>query len=215
MSLEIVRQVSREHPDLLQQNLGSTCYQHTLFVVEGLIASGHNAALMCKSPSEGQYVPPGFKARVVTGLDGKQYPCSGVSHDAIWCDGKQYDTIAQANDSEDPIGMLGIPIWNEIPAQYWRANNPPLPSGPAPKPVPVPQPPQPPLKVLPKDQAFTFLKALDAFYRSDDGLKRPEGVGGDMEAIAQWFYQGVIEAKSIEDVKAQIRTSDEWKSKHP
>lgn len=75
-------------------------------------------------------------------------------------------------------------------------------------------PPPPAIKVLPKGEAFTALKALDAFYRAEDGLQRPEGIGGDMEAIAQWFYQLVIEGRTIEDVQAQIRNSGEWKEKH-
>lgn len=78
------------------------------------------------------------------------------------------------------------------------------------------QPQQPPAgNVLPKARAFEALKALDAFYRAPEGLQRENGIGGDMEAIAQWFYQLVIEGKTIDDVKAQIRQSDEWRVKHP
>ena len=77
----------------------------------------------------------------------------------------------------------------------------------------APVPPR--IPILPKGQAFAALKALDAFYRAPEGLQRPEGIGGDMEAIAQWFYQMVIEGVSIEDVFTQIRASHEWRSKHP
>jgi hypothetical protein len=72
-----------------------------------------------------------------------------------------------------------------------------------------------PTPVMPKGEAFAALKALDAFYRAPEGLQRPDGIGGDMEAIAQWFYQLVIERVPLEAVFAQIRNSHEWKSKHP
>lgn len=81
--------------------------------------------------------------------------------------------------------------------------------------TPNPHPPLPQSKVLPKAEAFERLKDLHAFYAHKDGLQRPEGIGGDMEAIAQWFYQMVIEGVPFEDVKKQIRDSHEWKSKHP
>lgn len=81
--------------------------------------------------------------------------------------------------------------------------------------VQVPQP----SKTLPKGEAFALLQALNAFYAAPEGLQRPGGLvidgKADMEAIAQWFYQMVIEGVSLEDVKTQIRASHEWRSKHP
>lgn len=216
MSLEIVRAVAREFPELRTENLGSTCWQHTVYVIDRLRKAGHDVAHIAKTAGEGQYTPPGFQPRVVAGLDGKPYTITGVSHDAIWCDGKQYDTLAKANDSQTPIfepdgrPMIAIPVWNEIPREYWRPNNPPLPPIAAPTPTPQPEP----SKVLPKALAYAELKALDAFYRAPEGLQRPEGLG-DVEAIAQWFYQLVIEGISREQVFAQIRSSDEWRRKHP
>jgi hypothetical protein len=112
------------------------------------------------------------------------------------------------------LGKPGTPTANEIPGEFHRATNPPVPyplSGGSVTP-PAPQPA--PSNVLPKADAFAFLKALDAFYRADEGLQRPDGLCADPEGVAQWFYQGVIEGKTIEDVKAQIRQSDEWRSKH-
>lgn len=171
MSLELARLVNAEHPHLLQTNVGATCHQFTLKLIERLRAQGHEAYLMCKSPGEGQYVPPGFQPRDVIGLDGKIHRCSGVSHDAIWSDGKQYDTIAGANDNDqfiyrkstdpfwsfDPADgqkITGVPIWNGIPQQYWRANNPPLKDGtPIPAPTPVPTPP-PVGKPYPGDEVW-------------------------------------------------------------
>ncbi len=149
MSREIVRQVNAQHPQLLQANIGATCHQFTLRVVEALRAQGHQAFLMCKSPGEGQYKPPGFQPRSVVGLDGRTYQCSGVSHDAIWSDGQQFDTIASANDGEHPIfnpngsQIVGQPVWNAIASDHWRPNNPPLKDG-APAPTPLPPTPLPP-----------------------------------------------------------------------
>jgi len=216
MSLELSRQVNAEHPELLRENVGATCHQFTLYLIDKLRAAGHDAWLMCKTSGEGQFVPEGFRPRQVVGSDGKTYTCTGVSHDAIWSDDKQFDTIASANEEDEPIYndsgqlIMGTAVWNEVPAQYWRPNNPPL------KVIqPPPLPPQPPSTILPKGEAFARLKALHAFYAAPEGLQRPEGIGGDMEAIAQWFYQLVIEGVSFDNVKQQIRHSHEWQSKHP
>lgn len=79
-------------------------------------------------------------------------------------------------------------------------------------------------KVLPKGDAFARLTALNAFYQAPEGLNRPGGLVrpdaegrsvADMEAIAQWFYQLVIEGVPLVDVFSQIRRSDEWRGKHP
>lgn len=86
---------------------------------------------------------------------------------------------------------------------------------------PKPEPQRPP--VLPKGQAFSLLVALNNFYAAPEGLQRPGGMIRhddegrsvvDMEAVAQWFYQMVVEGFSLEDVKTQIRASHEWRSKH-
>ena len=76
---------------------------------------------------------------------------------------------------------------------------------------------------LHKGEAFAKLQALNAFYQAPEGLQRPGGLVipdrdgrsvADMEAIAQWFYQLVIEGVSLDDVFTQIRNSHEWRSKH-
>ena len=73
-------------------------------------------------------------------------------------------------------------------------------------------------KFLAKGEAFAKLQALNVFYGAPEGLQRPGGLirdgQADMEAIAQWFYQMVIEGVSLEDVFAQIRASHEWRVKH-
>jgi hypothetical protein len=78
-------------------------------------------------------------------------------------------------------------------------------------------------KILPKGEAFARLQALNAFYQAPEGLQRPGGLVlsdrdgrsvADMEAVAQWFYQLVVEGIPLEDVFTQIRASHEWRSKH-
>jgi hypothetical protein len=77
--------------------------------------------------------------------------------------------------------------------------------------------------VLPKGEAYMVLQALNAFYAAPEGLQRPGGLirfddqgrsVADMEAIAQWFYQLVIERRTLEEVFIQIRASHEWRTKH-
>jgi hypothetical protein len=159
MSLEIVRAVDRDFPALLQQNVDRTCYAFVVEVIRRLRAAGRQAYHVAKSPGEGQFSPPGFQARDVVGLDGKTYRCSGVSHDAIWCDGVIVDTIGRGNDSPNPIGLTGEPVWNEIPREHWRVNNPPLKDGGPPPPVPAPSP------TIPSYEAL----GGDAFFRSAVG----------------------------------------------
>jgi hypothetical protein len=73
-------------------------------------------------------------------------------------------------------------------------------------------PPAPAPAFLEKGAAFIRLKSLDRMYR--ELLLRPEGIGGDMEAIAQWFFQIVIEGKTDAQIEAQLKASDEYRMKH-
>lgn len=88
----------------------------------------------------------------------------------------------------------------------------------------VPVPPMPTLK--PRDQFFPEFTAINDFYASPDGLQRPGGmvipvnVDGievptcDIVAMRQWGYD-LMAGASVEQIKARIRQSDEWRSKHP
>lgn len=202
MSLEIVRQVDWEHPELLRQNINATCSQFSDFVVIKLKLAGHVAYRMCKTAGEGQYTPPGFHPRPVVGLDGKTYTCTGLSHDAIWCDGQQFDLIAQGNDSPDPIGMPGIPVWNAIPAQYWRPQNPPLKDE-----APVPPPP-PAHEPYPGDAAFDAVGvALFADYAQ-------AGNAPDAQ-MGRWFGRTIFDwlAKNEPTLDASIaKHRKEWRA---
>lgn len=150
MSLTIARRVHEKHPHLLTRNTGADCHQFTLHLIEELRANNFLAFLMCKTAGEGQYVPFGFQPREVKGFDGKTYMCTGVSHDAIWCDGRQFDTIGNANDGDTPLGSPGVPAWNAVPEHFWRPNNPPLKD----KPVVI-NPPAPPPQFPPYPQPET------------------------------------------------------------
>lgn len=213
MSLEIVRSVAQAHPDLLRANLGATCYQHTVYVIEQLRKAGHAAFHVCKTRGEGQYTPPGFQPRTVAGLDGKPYVITGVSHDALWCDGKQYDTLAKANDSDSPIyepdgsPMIALPVWNEIPQQYWRPNNPPLPAGPEPTPVPVP-PPAPSFPAYPGDAVFDAVG--DALFADYAHANHPPDA-----QMGRWFGRVVYDwlAQNEPTLDASIKKHQkEWRA---
>lgn len=155
MSLDICRQENARHPEHLITNINSTCYTYLSHVIELLRGEGHEAYFICKTAGEGQFTPPGFVPFTGPGLDGKPYTYTGVSHDALWCDGKQFDTAARANDSPDPIfnpdgsHMTAEPVWNEIPQANWRPQNPPLKES---------TPTQPPVTLYPYPDEPTYWK---------------------------------------------------------
>jgi hypothetical protein len=223
MSKLLVQQLHDANPQHLERNIGSECNAFLDKLIDLLRANRHLAYRVCKTAGEtGKVIPFGFQPRDVVGLDGKTYHCVGLSHDAVWCDGNLYDVIGSANHTEAPIfdsrgeRIKGVPRWDAIPEHHWRPNNPPLRS---PAVIVQPRP-----KVLPKGEAFAKLQALNAFYQAPEGLQRPGGLVihdsegrsvADMEAIAQWFYQIVVDGVPLEDVFTQIRASHEWQSKHP
>jgi hypothetical protein len=229
MSLELVRQVNAQHPHLLQTNLGATCHEFTVKLIALLRSQGHEAYHVCKTAGEGQYVPPGFQPRVVKGLDGNDYTVTGISHDAIWVDGKQFDTIAQANDADHPIfytdgsragqRMEGIPVWNAIASHHWRPRNPPLKDDvtpiPLPTPLPTPQPtPRPPAPPAPARLAYPG----DGFFTEKIGVPLESDyreAGQRLDAgSATWFaraiWRHVGDGLTIEQSVAQSRK--EWRA---
>jgi len=68
-----------------------------------------------------------------------------------------------------------------------------------------------------QEQFYNDFRAVNDFYTSQDGLQRPGGmvIGGvcDVEAMGQWGWQ-LSQGVALASVLAQIRTSDEWKTKH-
>lgn len=212
-------EADRQRPDLAITNTSASAFE---LLQRTLALAGPDWQFVGKTKYDGsQVAPPGFTPFDIdlTRPDGQKerLTVTGVSQDAAWHvpSRRQVKVIAfsAANDpgpwEHGPAHLTPY----EIDAVNYRWHNPAVPQfGPGMS-TSTPQVPQPPpSRVLPKDQAFEFLKQLNDIYRTE--LQRPEGIGGDMEAIAQWFYQGVIEGKSIADVLTQIRQSDEWKGKH-
>jgi hypothetical protein len=70
------------------------------------------------------------------------------------------------------------------------------------------------------------LEWLDAFYRSPEGLQRPDGLvqNGhvDFDAISHWLFRIYLEQRSLqgspglarESVEKAIRATPEWQQKH-
>lgn len=86
--------------------------------------------------------------------------------------------------------------------------------GPAKPPVP---PPVVELRLKPRAQFYKELQELNDFYASFDGLQRYGGMvingRADIEALGAWGYNLMI-GKTVEECKAEIRNSFEWKAKH-
>ena len=84
--------------------------------------------------------------------------------------------------------------------------------------APVAPPAKPALQPLSQDEAMSALRELNAFYGAAEGLQRPGGMvidgRADLDAMGQWFYQLVVLRVPLDNVKQQIRGSDEWKAKH-
>ena len=117
--LDASRQAHREAPERLQLNRNVDCFNHTSRVIAILRAQGLPASFVGKTAGEGQYTPPiGFPRAVTHPASGQTFTCTGVSHDAIWVGGAQFDLVANGNDGPEPLGSPGIPVANEIPDQY-------------------------------------------------------------------------------------------------
>jgi hypothetical protein len=219
MSFKVVDDVNKANPDLLPRNLGRTCFRHTQLVVDRLRALGHDAALMCKTGNEGGYAPAGFEPFEIVGMDGTtKFTCTKFSHDAIWCDGKQFDTLGSANEHDRPIyrrngagtdddpnwsfdssdgpQIKASPAWNEIPAVHWRNNNPPF-RGQVGAPVTKPVTEAP--KLPGREEMMRAGEWLDLFYSSRDGLQRAEGLSKngrpDWEGVGAWLFDVYLVAR--------------------
>lgn len=216
------RQADQEMPSRLQTNRNVDCFQHTSRVLGILTGQGLQAAYVGKTRGEGQYQPPsGFPRQV------GEHTITGVSHDAIWVEGHQFDLIGGGNDGPEPLGAVGVPTANEIPSQYHRANNPPVPyplSGVASVPTP-PSAPEAARPTLPSRQELTAEMAhLHEVYKTD--LLRDDGlwIDGhpDFEGIGAWVLDvylasriaGRTPERSRQAYLDAIRGSDEYRSKH-
>lgn len=219
MNLELVRAVGRDHPTWLPTNLGRTCYAHTVEVVRRIRELGHEAYLVCKMEGEGGYTPQGFTPRTVTGLDGKSYLISRVSHDVIFFRERgstvlrQFDTLASANeydraiyrrngdpnwsfDPNDGPQIVATAVWNEVPSVNWRPWNPPfegaIVGGDVPQPGEPPATPPPPAPSI-RIPSYGEL-GDDAFFRSAVGvpLAADAALAGESmnDGSSVWFSRG-------------------------
>ena len=84
------------------------------------------------------------------------------------------------------------------------------------------------LRSLKREDIVSMVQWLDDFYRSADGLQRPNGLWRadnkpDGEAIGVWVLDvylqarltGKSDAEARQEVADQIRSTDEWRQKHP
>lgn len=228
-------EADRRRPELKAINTAQSCFDLLQLTLQ---LAGPDWGFIGKTRTmDGASVtPPGFTPLQMDLIrpDGQKQRVEivGLGMDAAWHipSHRQVKVIANSSANDDPNPEIHGPAKltpYDIDPQYYRWHNPVVPQfgSVSVPPVPAPQPPPPaPSKVLPKGEAFAKLQALNAFYQAPEGLQRPGGLVrpdgegrsvADMEAIAQWFYQLVIEGVSIDQVFAQIRSSDEWRSKHP
>lgn len=85
------------------------------------------------------------------------------------------------------------------------------------------------IKNLRREEMVSTVQWLDDFYRSADGLQRPNGLWRadvnkpDGEAIGVWVLDvylqarlaGKSDAEARQAVMDQIKSTDEWRQKHP
>lgn len=230
-------QVDRERPDLRITNTALSCFE---LLKRTLYFAGSDWAFVGKTENMdgGKVYPPEFRPIELDLIrpDGQKQTVQivGLSMDAAWHipTMTQVKVIANSSANDDPRPEIHGPARldpYEIPPKDYRWHNPPISQlllHPALPPVNQPLPPEPPRTstILPKGEAYAALQALNAFYQAPEGLQRPGGLVkfdsegrsvADMEAIAQWFYQLVIEGVSLDNVFTQIRASREWHDKHP
>lgn len=233
MNLEFVKQVGRDNPTWLPTNIGATCFAHTVELVRRCRAAGGAAFLIVKTDRDGaQYAPPGFVRSTIKGTDGNDYTHTGFSHDAIWLDGVQFDTLTSANhfdrtiykrqgepnwsfDPTDGPQIVAGPAWESIPAQHWRPHNPPFrgelgaPGNPG-----APQPAPRPSNAPGREEMMNAGKWLDSFYRSPDGLQREHGLikftdrgpEPDYEGLGAWLFDVYWNARLAGKLDSEARS---------
>jgi hypothetical protein len=193
VSLDIARKTDAAQPDDLRTNVVSTVFRYLVRLKANLEAVGNQVFFVGKTAGEGQFTPPGFEPRNVRGHDGKFYTITGVSHDALWVNGRQFDTAARANDSAEPLfhsdgtPMTAQPAWNAIPEEYWRPNNPPISLDDVVVPPTKPEPPPPPVKKpYPGDPEFDAVGvALFADYARAGNAPDPQ--------MGRWFGRTIFD----------------------
>jgi hypothetical protein len=120
--------LASQHGHLLQTNTFESCGEFIQHVLVGLNDPdwGH----VGKTAGEYQHTPHGFSPQWVDG-----HLVTGFSHDVIWHlpSNMQVDIIGNAGANSDPNPAIWGPAqvyWGEIPREYYRINNPWLPTVP-------------------------------------------------------------------------------------
>lgn len=196
--LDIIRAVDAEFPHLLQLNTVAACGEFTERAALRLHASDAGFGLLSKQGAEKQHNGHG--------IDSIIYKSTQQVVDIIGAAG--------ARDDGDPT-TVGKPGWSEVvkrPGNNWMAPI-PVDGGPVAPPVTPPIPVSGGGTVPSFEQAKAALVELNRFYKEDDGLGRGKDQFYDL-GILDWFAR-VMAGASVEKVKADIRTFDEWKRRHP
>lgn len=127
-----------------------------------------------------------------------------IGYDVIVGQGTSHQAIAV---NPAPINLAGQVFISVAPVDHI--------GGGEPQPIPPPA-------IITRDEFYTRFKAVNDYYAAPEGLKRPGGmvidsaspVRADHEAMGKWGYDLML-GKTVDQCKAEIRQSDEWKSKHP
>lgn len=214
--LDVAKSVDRQNPNWLRENTVGKVFKFLEAVKAALVEEGYDVAFVGKTQGEKGFVPNGFKNQNVNG-----HYIVKLSHDALWVNGKQYDFVAAGNDTNEPIfdnngnQIVGRPVANPVPPEDWRPNNPPVYN------YKVGNVEQAPVsensKLKDRDTFYKELREINDFYAAFDGLQRSGGMvingNADVEALGAWGYD-LMTGKTVEECKAKIRDSFEWKAKH-
>lgn len=237
-----LRQADAGHPDLKVINTNASAAQLLGFA---LAIAGSDWYFVGKSTGnsmDGAGVRPvWFQTQAVPCVrpDGQTQVVTidAVSQDAAWHlpTRQQFKVIANsaANEPGDwEHGPARLTPYLIDPVNY-RWHNPPIaqPAGVAHPPTPTPPPAH--MELPDRGEMMRAGQELHFFYRAPEGLQRPDGLWKpetptsiaqpDWEGIGAWLFDVYLKARiagkdateAMAEVKAQIRSSDEWKGKHP
>jgi hypothetical protein len=131
----IADETHKDHPQLLETNIGSTCLMFLQILKARLEVAGYKVAYVAKTNRDpGKVIPRGFGQHQIAGLKGDvAYTCVGVSHDVLYVDDEQRDFIISGNYVDTPIFRDGKhvtarpTVGEPVPHEHWRDWNPPLP----------------------------------------------------------------------------------------
>lgn len=208
---EVVEAEFNKDRNQIVPNVVKNVFKFTLKVKLALEEEGYKVEFVGKTKGEKQYTPEGFTERVVK-VDGQDFFITGVSHDALYINDWQYDVVSNGNDGAESIGNVAGPSDLRIPHEYWRKSNPPI------KELKLVTEVKPSFKFKDRETFYREMQELNNFYEAFEGLQRRGGMvvneRADVEALASWGYNFLVEGWTIEQAKEAIRKSHEWRVKH-